>query len=131
MNYFKHLIVKLAFSFVKQPVIDYFNGSTWNDDDATVLKEFLECETGKKFQQILVNNSNKCCTSLVNGAKNVEEVKAEAKSWLVLSKMLRMLCVKKKLLSKQDLSKGELDDIFARIISNNSRVTSDAIYGRK
>lgn len=127
----KLFIINLALSYVKKPVIEYYQTTDWDDSDAEDLKDFLNTDTGKKFQKMLLQNSTKCAASLLKGGQDIEMVRAEAKSWLSIVSMLKLLTIRKTLLSRKDLTNDKLDEIFAGIVSNNSRVTADVIYGKR
>jgi hypothetical protein len=130
----KRFFVEKALKYIKPKAEEYFNAAKWDNDDAENMKSFLASDTGKKFANLLVFNSNRCAASALKDGKDLAEVKAESKAWLALLTMIRMLCVQKKTLEDhkqmQKLNQEKLDEIFASIISNNSRVTGAAIYGR-
>lgn len=130
MKFFKRILIKTAASMVARPVAEYFSSSDWDNDDATALKEFLSSHTGKKVQQLMFNNSAKCCTNIIKKDGNLDEAKAESKAWLSLIRMLQMLTIQKKDLTDNKLSNDKLDEIFSNIVSNSSKVTGNTILGK-
>jgi len=131
MNIFKRFIIKLAASYVRQPVLDYFAEINWENDDSTALNDYLRTDSGKKLIKAMAWNSVKVASEVTKVAKpDLADIKAESKAWKSMARMLVMLSASKKEIADRKLTETRLEDMFAKMVNNNSRINSNAIYGK-
>jgi len=128
---FRKFIIKLALSYVREPVASYYEEIKWDNDDSNALNDYLKSDSGKKFEKMMTWNSNKVLGRVTRAQKEeLDDIRAESKAWRALGQMLTMLRVPKKDIKDLRLTEKRSEEMFAKMVNNSSRINTNAIYQR-